>query len=101
MKDIHESIRQAETRRKVAEHQLRVQRYQERKVAEAIANHRHYVVGALVCTSFPELNRFIPGTDAENRIRLAGLEAVLQELAADPEFHARLEEVIASPESYV
>ena len=102
MMGLNERIAQAETRRKVAEHQLRVQRRQVQKTAEAIANRRHYVVGEMVCASFPELNQFIPGTDAENRIRFAGLETVLRKLAADPELHARLEAALtASPTGHV
>ena len=78
--------------------QIRMQKQAEWKKAKAAADRQNYAVGKLVCSCFPIIRRLKPGTEEETKLRFAGLEAIFVELAADPEFCARLEKAInASP----
>lgn len=98
MMSLDERIAQAEARYKAAEHQIRVQRRQEREAKEKAERLRNMKIGEMVCSCFPVLQQLRIGTEEENKILFGGLENILKELADNPAFHARLEAAItASP----
>lgn len=102
MKTVEERLREAEAHCKSAEHQQRVRQRQEREAKKKAERLRNMRIGELACASFPVLEQLKTGTEAESKLRFAGLEAVLKELAAVPEFHTRLEEAVtASPAGVV
>lgn len=55
-----------------------------KKEAEKKLNQRRfYVVGEIVVKEFPELEKLIPGTKAENEKVFAGFECFLKELSSN------------------
>lgn len=76
------------------EHQRRVEKRRTREAERKKNSRRHYIIGELVSKYFPEVQRFEPGTKAENEVEFKPLETFLLLLAADQEFIVQLKEKV-------
>jgi hypothetical protein len=82
---LNEKIVKAKDRIAKLEHQQRVEKRRTREAERKKNSRRYYVIGELVTKYFPEVQRFEPGTKAENAVEFKPLETLLSVLAADQE----------------
>lgn len=71
-----EKINRLEKKRKIEEKNIK-------EAEKKLKQRRFYVVGEIVVKEFPELEKLIPGTKAENEKVFAGFERFLKELSSN------------------
>lgn len=91
---LNEKIVKAKDRIAKLEHQQRVEKRRTLEAERKKNNRRQYIIGELVTKYFPEVQRFEPGTKAENAVEFKPLEAFLLVLTADQELIIRLKEMV-------
>lgn len=91
---LNEKIVKAKDKVAKLEHQRRVEKRREREAERKKNSRRQYIIGELVAKYFPEVQRFEPGTKAENAVEFKPLEIFLSLLAANQEFITQLKEKV-------
>lgn len=91
---LNEKIVKAKDRVAKLEHQQRVEKRRTGEAERKKNSRRQYIIGDLVTKYFPEVQRFEPGTKAENAVAFKPLETFLLLLAADQEFIVQLKEKV-------
>lgn len=96
MMTIDDRIAKAKEHVHQLEQQKKVEQRNEREAKKKMEQRRRYIIGELVTKYFPEVERFEPGTKAENAVIFEPLEAFLSTLAADQTLVERLREKSAT-----
>lgn len=89
---LNEKIIKAKDKIAKLEYRQRLEKRRTREADRKKTNRRYYIIGELVAKYFPEVQRFEPGTKAENAVEFKPLETFLLVLAADQELIIRLKE---------
>lgn len=89
---IEERIAKAKEHVHQLEQQKKVEQRKEREAKKKMDQRRNYIIGELVTKYFPEVEKFEPGTKAENDTIFEPLESFLSTLAADQTLMERLRE---------
>lgn len=76
-------IREAQETCAKLEQQRRVALRKEQEAKRKTGQRRNFIIGDLVTIYFPVVQKYMPGTKAENRIRFEPLEAFLYVLSHD------------------
>lgn len=91
---LNEKIIKAKDKVAKLECQQRLEKRRTREADRKKNNRRYYIIGELVEKYFPEVQRFEPGTKAENADEFKPLETFLLVLSTDQELILQLKEMV-------
>jgi hypothetical protein len=96
MIDINDHLKESRDRVKQLKNQKKTKDRREQEAQRKTDNHRHFIIGEMVCKYFPDVKKYQPQrTKAETAAEFLPLAYILRLLAANTELLAALKDEAA------